>query len=104
MLVISRAAIHTWGKQAFTEILNVDKSREMNNLSQLILQGGQPNKPPLVHGVVYRQFMPHGREVYSLRFLMIYVRRKCNKGCFRIHLILLLLIILYSNSKIVLNV
>ncbi|CAF1531262.1 unnamed protein product [Rotaria magnacalcarata] len=56
------AAMHVWGKQAFAEILNVDKSREMNELSQLILQKGQPNKTPLVHGVVYRQFMPHGRE------------------------------------------
>jgi hypothetical protein len=60
---ICRAALHTWGKRAFAEILNVDKSRDMNNLSQLILQGGQSNKPALVPGVVYRQFMPHGREV-----------------------------------------
>ncbi|CAF3406267.1 unnamed protein product [Rotaria socialis] len=56
------AAMHVWGKQTFAEILNVDKAREMNELSQLILQKGQPNKTPLVHGVVYRQFMPHGRE------------------------------------------
>ena len=55
--------MHIWGKQAFAEILNVDKSREMNNLSQLILQGGQANKSPLINGVIYRQFMPHGREV-----------------------------------------
>lgn len=45
------------------EILNVDKSRDMNNLSQLILQGGQQNRPPIIPGVVYRQFLPHGREV-----------------------------------------
>jgi len=56
------AALHTWGKKAFAEILNVDKSREMNNLSQLILQNGHINKPPIVENVVYRQFMPHGRE------------------------------------------
>ncbi|CAF0790368.1 unnamed protein product [Rotaria sordida] len=56
------AAMHVWGKQTFAEILNVDKSREMNELSQLILQGGQHNKTPIVHGVVYRQFMPHGRD------------------------------------------
>jgi hypothetical protein len=55
--------MHIWGKQAFAEILNVDKSREMNNLSQLILQGGQSDKPPIIPGVVYRQFLPHGREV-----------------------------------------
>jgi len=55
--------MHIWGKQTFAEILNVDKSREMNNLSQLILQGGQQNKPPIIQGVIYRQFMPHGREV-----------------------------------------
>ncbi|CAF0843607.1 unnamed protein product [Adineta ricciae] len=56
------AALHTWGKRAFAELLNIDKSREMNNLSQLILQGGQQNKVPLVPNVIYRQFMPHGRE------------------------------------------
>ncbi|CAF1253765.1 unnamed protein product, partial [Adineta steineri] len=56
------AAMHVWGKKTFAEILNVDKSREMNKLSQLILQGGQENKAPMVNGVVYRQFMPHGRE------------------------------------------
>ncbi|CAF3478641.1 unnamed protein product [Rotaria sp. Silwood1] len=56
------AGMHVWGKQTFAEILNVDKSREMNELSQLILQNGQHNKTPLVHGVVYRQFMPHARE------------------------------------------
>jgi hypothetical protein len=55
--------MHIWGKQTFAEILNVDKSREMNNLSQLILQGGEANKPPIIPGVIYRQFMPHGREV-----------------------------------------
>ncbi len=55
--------MHIWGKQTFAEILNIDKSREMNNLSQLILQGGQQGKPPIISGVVYRQFMPHGREV-----------------------------------------
>lgn len=58
--------MHVWGKQTFAEILNVDKSREMNNLSQLILQGGQSNKPPIVPNVIYRQFMPHGREVCLL--------------------------------------
>lgn len=55
--------MHVWGKQTFAEILNVDKSREMNNLSQLILQGGQQNKQPLVSNVIFRQFMPHGRDV-----------------------------------------
>ena len=57
--------MHVWGKKTFAEILNVDKSREMNHLSQMILQGGQQNKSPLVSGVVYRQFMPHGRDVNS---------------------------------------
>jgi ribosomal protein RSM22 (predicted rRNA methylase) len=56
------AAMHIWGKQTFAEILNVDKSREMNNLSQLILQDGQSNKPPIIPGIIYRQFLPHGRE------------------------------------------
>lgn len=55
--------MHVWGKQGFAEILNIDKSREMNNLSQLILQGGQSNKPPIIPGVIYRQFLPHGRAV-----------------------------------------
>lgn len=63
LIDIQRAALHTWGKRAFAELLNVDKSREMNNLSQLILQGGQQSKTPLVPNVIYRQFMPHGREV-----------------------------------------
>ena len=63
MIFVFRAALHVWGKRTFAEILNVDKSRDMNQLSQLILQGGQPHKPPMIPGVVYRQFMPHGREV-----------------------------------------
>ena len=46
-----------------TEILNVDKSRAMNNLSQLLLQGGQSNRTPIIPGVIYRQFLPHGRDV-----------------------------------------
>jgi hypothetical protein len=58
-----RAAMHIWGKRQLVEILNVDKSREMNQLSQLILCGGQENKSPILPGVIYRQFMPHGREV-----------------------------------------
>ncbi|UJR28634.1 hypothetical protein I4U23_009866 [Adineta vaga] len=56
------AALHTWGKRTFSEILNVDKSREMNNLSQLILQNGQQNKASIIPNVIYRQFMPHGRD------------------------------------------
>lgn len=60
--------MHVWGKQTFAEILNVDKSREMNALSQLMLQNGQPNKTPIIHGVVYRQFMPHGRAVSYKKF------------------------------------
>lgn len=66
---LQRAAMHIWGKQTFAEILNVDKSREMNHLSQLMLQGGHANKPPLIPSVIYRQFMPHGREVrrYDLK-------------------------------------
>lgn len=35
----------------------------MNHLSQLILQGGEEHKPAIIPGVVYRQFLPHGREV-----------------------------------------
>ena len=56
--------MNIWSKRTFVEILNIDKSREMNNLSHLILQGGRTDKPPIIHGVVYRQFMPHSREVF----------------------------------------
>ncbi|CAF1439922.1 unnamed protein product, partial [Didymodactylos carnosus] len=56
------AALNVWGKNAFIELLNVDKSRDMNNLSQLIVQDGRPDKPMQVKGVIYRQFAPHGRE------------------------------------------
>jgi hypothetical protein len=66
--------MHVWGKQTFAEILNVDKSREMNNLSQLILQGGQSNKPPIIPSVIYRQFMPHGREVWLLVLIQLQKR------------------------------
>lgn len=65
--------MHVWGKRTFAEILNVDKSRDMNQLSQLILQGGQPHKPAMIPNVVYRQFMPHGREViFICTFVLFY--------------------------------
>lgn len=51
------AASNTWNDSIF-EFLNVDSSREMNDLSDLILRDGNENQQPVMRNVFYRQFLP----------------------------------------------
>ncbi|XP_053679662.1 methyltransferase-like protein 17, mitochondrial [Anopheles nili] len=51
------AAVQFWREHLF-EILSVDKSRHMNDLAELVLRQGDPNKATTVRNVFYRQFLP----------------------------------------------
>lgn len=51
------AASNVWNDSIF-EFLNVDSSREMNDLSDLILRDGNENQQPVMRNVFYRQFLP----------------------------------------------
>ncbi|XP_049300833.1 methyltransferase-like protein 17, mitochondrial [Anopheles funestus] len=50
-----------WREHLF-EILSVDKSRHMNDLAELVLRQGDPNKATMVRNVFYRQFLPANPE------------------------------------------
>ncbi|EDW03117.1 GH10666 [Drosophila grimshawi] len=59
------AASELWRESIF-EYYNVDRSREMNELSELILQQGQENKQVALRNVFYRQFLPAIDTKYDL--------------------------------------
>ncbi|XP_040160719.1 methyltransferase-like protein 17, mitochondrial [Anopheles arabiensis] len=46
-----------WRDHLF-EILSVDKSRHANDLAELVLRQGDPNRASMVRNVFYRQFLP----------------------------------------------
>lgn len=50
-------------KDSIIEYLNIDSSRYMNELSELILRDGNDNQQMTLKNVFYRQFLP-GLEVY----------------------------------------
>lgn len=56
------AASELW-KQSLYEYFSVDTSREMNNLSDLILRDGDQNKHLTLKNVYYRQFLPASSDV-----------------------------------------
>lgn len=56
------AASQLW-KRSLYEYFLVDSSREMNNLSDLILRNGDPNKHLSLKNVYYRQFLPASSDV-----------------------------------------
>ncbi|XP_017859013.1 PREDICTED: methyltransferase-like protein 17, mitochondrial [Drosophila arizonae] len=58
-------ASELWRDSIF-EYYNVDRSREMNELSELILQQGQENKQIALRNVFYRQFLPAIDTKYDL--------------------------------------
>lgn len=58
------AAAQLW-KQSLQEYFLVDSSREMNDLSELILRGGVDTKLMTLKNVFYRQFLPVSDEVNS---------------------------------------
>lgn len=59
------AASELWSDSIF-EYYNVDRSRDMNELSELILQQGQENKQITLRNVFYRQFLPAIDTKYDL--------------------------------------
>lgn len=56
------AASQLW-KQSLYEYFLVDSSREMNDLSELILRDGDANKNMTLKNVYYRQFLPASNDV-----------------------------------------
>lgn len=56
------AASELW-KQSLYEYFLVDTSREMNNLSDLILRDGDENKHLTLKNVYHRQFLPASTDV-----------------------------------------
>lgn len=58
------AASDCW-KDTLFEYFLVDQSKEMNELSELILRGGNENKAMLYKNVFYRQFLPASDEVFQ---------------------------------------
>lgn len=56
------AANMTW-PNSITENFNIDISGEMNDLSRLLLQGGDEKQPLFYNGVFYRQFLPVSHAV-----------------------------------------
>jgi ribosomal protein RSM22 (predicted rRNA methylase) len=51
------AANESW-PHSISEHFNVDISKDMNNLSQFILRGGDDNMPMLYNGVYHREYLP----------------------------------------------
>lgn len=51
------AANEVW-PASINEHFNCDSSKSMNDVSRLLMQGGDENKPLLFPGVFYRQFLP----------------------------------------------
>lgn len=58
------AATSIW-KDSIFEILNIDSSREMNDLSDLILRDGNENQQQILKNVFYRQFLPASDTKYE---------------------------------------
>lgn len=52
-------------KNSLHEYFLVDESRDMNDLSELLLRDGNENKNITVKNVFYRQFLPASDEVIS---------------------------------------
>ncbi|XP_068150472.1 ribosome assembly protein METTL17, mitochondrial [Drosophila tropicalis] len=62
------AASELWRESIF-EYYNVDRSREMNDISELILRDGHENKQVALRNVFYRQFLPAIDTKYDLVIL-----------------------------------
>ncbi|KAK9710245.1 Mitochondrial small ribosomal subunit Rsm22 [Popillia japonica] len=59
-------AARTYWKDQIFENFNVDISVDMNDLAQIILQGGHSTTTQNVKGVFYRQFLPANNTSYDL--------------------------------------
>ncbi|XP_036320735.1 methyltransferase-like protein 17, mitochondrial [Rhagoletis pomonella] len=62
------AASNLW-KDSIFEYYNVDSSRSMNDLSELILRKGNQNQQMVLRNVYYRQFLPAIETMYDLVIL-----------------------------------
>ncbi|XP_022257265.1 methyltransferase-like protein 17, mitochondrial [Limulus polyphemus] len=60
-LYVFRAAHSAWGG-SIIEYFCVDVSSDMNNLSQLLVQGGDENSRMFMDGIFFRQFLPASNE------------------------------------------
>ncbi|CAH1985197.1 unnamed protein product [Acanthoscelides obtectus] len=58
-------AANTYWKNSIFEYYNVDTSRDMNDLAQLLLQGGT-STGVMPKGVFFRQFLPASNTTYDL--------------------------------------
>lgn len=56
-IIFFRAATQFWKKDIF-EYFNVDISRDMNDLAEVLLKGGTGIGNMSLKGVFYRQFLP----------------------------------------------
>nr|XP_015833913.1 PREDICTED: methyltransferase-like protein 17, mitochondrial [Tribolium castaneum] len=62
---VTWAANLYWKKHIF-EYFNVDSSRDMNDLAQILLQDGKGTNKMSLRGVFYRQFLPATNTTYDL--------------------------------------
>lgn len=63
------AASSFW-KESLYEYFLVDSSKEMNELSEMILRGGDENKTMSLKNVYYRQFLPASNTVSLIYFAL----------------------------------
>ncbi|XP_056647957.1 methyltransferase-like protein 17, mitochondrial isoform X1 [Diorhabda sublineata] len=59
-------AANIYWKKYILEYFNVDTSREMNDLAQILLQGGKGTGNMPIKGVFYRQFLPSTPLTYDI--------------------------------------
>ncbi|CAG9761629.1 unnamed protein product [Ceutorhynchus assimilis] len=62
---VTWAANSYWKKHIY-EYYNVDSSAEMNDLAQILLQGGTGTGNSMIKGTFYRQFLPASNVEYDL--------------------------------------
>lgn len=62
------AANETW-PASINEHFNCDSCKSMNDVSRLLLQGGDERQPLLYPGVFYRQFLPASVSVSRLNYV-----------------------------------
>ncbi|XP_050311793.1 methyltransferase-like protein 17, mitochondrial [Anthonomus grandis grandis] len=62
---VTWAANFYWKNQIY-EYFNVDCSSDMNDLAQVLLQGGRGNAPSSLKGAFFRQFLPASNVGYDL--------------------------------------
>uniref|UniRef100_A0A8D8TJL3 Methyltransferase-like protein 17, mitochondrial n=2 Tax=Cacopsylla melanoneura TaxID=428564 RepID=A0A8D8TJL3_9HEMI len=64
-------ATYSYWSTQINEFYCVDTSSQMLDLNSLIIQGGRPNKLPLIKNVTYRQFLPSSANLSAKYSLVI---------------------------------